>query len=217
MSEEIIEQLKGISIAAVSDAMDRLGISGTCLGIQPLRYGFTMVGRSYTVRYLPLGQTQGTVGDYIDEIPEGSVVVLDNAGRTDCTVWGDILTAVAHQKGLAGTVIDGVCRDVRHSLDLNYPIFSRGQFMRTGKNRVEMVATCVPVNIAGVPVRTGDIVYGSDDGVLVIPQEVEREVANIAQEIEQSEEAIRKEVMTGISLRDARKKHGYHTLQSPKL
>ena len=52
-----------------------------------------MVGRAYTVKYLPVAQDKGTVGDYIDDVPAGSVVVLDNAGRLDCTVWGDILTS----------------------------------------------------------------------------------------------------------------------------
>jgi regulator of RNase E activity RraA len=53
------------------------------------------------------------VGDYIDDVPPGSVIVLDNGGRDNATVWGDILTEVAHNKGIAGTLIDGVNRDAR--------------------------------------------------------------------------------------------------------
>ena len=94
--------------------------------------------------------------------------MLDNGGRTDCTVWGDILTAVAHQRGIAGTVIDGVSRDVRRALELGYPIYSRGRFMRTGKDRVEVAEVGGPVTIGGVQVAPGDLLVGDDDGVVAI-------------------------------------------------
>ncbi|WP_227937906.1 RraA family protein [Alkalihalobacillus deserti] len=212
--DEIVESYKKISIAAVSDALDRLGIHGTCLGISPTNYGYQMVGRAFTVKYLPVAQDKGSVGDYIDEVSTGSVVVLDNAGRLDCTVWGDILTSVAHMKGIAGTLIDGVCRDVSCSLDLKYPIFSRGKYMRTGKDRVDAVAYMVPVSIGDVQVRPGDIIFGSDDGALVIHKERETEVLALAQLIEEKEEGIRQEVMRGTPLKEAREKYGYHQLQS---
>lgn len=212
--DKIIQEFKEISIAAISDAMDRLGIQGTCLGLSPVQYGYQMVGRAYTVKYLPVGQEKGTVGDFIDDVPPGSVVVLDNGGRLDCTVWGDILTSVAHMKNIAGTVIDGVCRDVKCSLDLKYPIFSKGKFMRTGKDRVDAVGFNVPVQVCNVQVRPGDILYGSDDGVLVIPREREEEILAVAQMIEEKEEGIRQEVLKGTPLKEAREKFGYHHLQT---
>ncbi|MGG1659894.1 RraA family protein [Brevibacillus sp. NRS-1366] len=215
--EKIIESFKAISIAAVSDAMDSLGIHGTCIGITPVNYGYQMVGRAYTVKYLPVSVQKGTVGDYIDDVPAGSVVVLDNEGRIDCTVWGDILTSVAHRKGIAGTVIHGVCRDVACSLELKYPIFSRGKFMRTGKDRVDAVAFSVPISLGDVKVRPGDILYGTDDGMLVIPQEREEEILVVAQMIEEKEEGIRAEVLKGTPLKEARAKYGYHELQSKKI
>jgi regulator of RNase E activity RraA len=212
--DHIVEEFKKISIAAVSDALDRLGIHGTFLGIAPITYGYQMVGRAYTVKYLPVAQEKGTVGDYIDDVPAGSVVVLDNAGRLDCTVWGDILTSVAHMKGIAGTLIDGVCRDVTCSLELNYPIFSKGKFMRTGKDRVDAVDYNVPVSVGDVQVRPGDIIYGSNDGALVIHQEREMEILAVAKMIEEKEEGIRQEVLRGTPLKEAREKFGYHHLQT---
>jgi len=124
-----IEAFKGLSVAAVSDAIDRLGLHGACLGISPLAAGNRMAGRAFTLKYIPVGVVKGTVGDYIDDVPPGDVVVLDNAGRLDCTVWGDILTSIAHKRGIAGTVINGVCRDVARSFDLHYPIFSRAKYI----------------------------------------------------------------------------------------
>jgi regulator of RNase E activity RraA len=213
MSDALVEAFRALSVANISDALDRLGIPGGCLGIVPLTTGYRMVGRAFTVRYVPVGVTRGTVGDYIDDLAPGTVVVLDNSGRLHCTVWGDILTAVAHQRGLAGTVIDGVCRDVARALELKYPIFSRGRFMMTGKDRVQVDAMQVPVSIGGVLVRPGDLLVGNDDGVVVVPHERAQEVLEVAQQISAAEEAILAEALAGTPLAQARARHGYHALQ----
>ncbi len=208
-----VEAFKKLSAVAVSDALDRLGLHGACLGIAPLAVGNRMVGRAFTIKYIPVGSVKGTVGDYIDDVTPGDVIVLDNSGRLDCTVWGDILTAIAHKRGIAGTVIHGVCRDVARSFELRYPIFSRGRFMRTGKDRVQVEGMNVPVSLGDVQVRTGDILIGSDDGVVVVPQDREEEVLALAQSISQAEDKILSEALGGVRLDEVRKKHGYHELQ----
>lgn len=201
------------STAAVSDAMDRLGAAGTLPGVAPVWPGQRLWGRAFTVRYRAAGSPPGTVGDYIDDVQAGQVVVLDNAGRLDCTVWGDILTAVAASRRVAGTVIDGVCRDVAHAGELGYPLYSRGRFMRTGKDRVEVSDVDVPVSVAGVQVRPGDLLVGDDDGVIAVPQTAEHEILALADDIEQREENILTDALNTGSLREARARHGYHRLQ----
>jgi regulator of RNase E activity RraA len=205
--------LAGFSTATVSDALDRLGRPGSLLGIAPLFDGARLCGPAFTVRYVTAGSPPGTVGDYLDDVPPGGVVVLDNGGRVDCTVWGDILTAMANQRGVAGTVIDGVCRDVQRALGLSYPIYSRGRFMRTGKDRVEVSDVNRPVTVGGVQVRPGDLLLGDADGVITVPQELTDEVAEICAVISEREEAILKDVLAGSSIADARRSHGYHLLQ----
>jgi 4-hydroxy-4-methyl-2-oxoglutarate aldolase len=112
-----VERLSPLPTAVLSDALDRLGLPGSARGLAPLRPGQRMAGRAFTVRYVPAGAERGTVGDYIDQALPGQVIVLDNQGRDDRTVWGDILTGVAHRRGVAGTVIWGVCRDVATARD----------------------------------------------------------------------------------------------------
>lgn len=203
-----------VSVPAVSDALDRLGIAGQCLGIKPLSPTFRLLGAAFTVRYAPVAPGGGTVGDYIDDVAPGQIVVLDNGGRLDATVWGDILTEFAKQHGLGGTVIHGVCRDTARSLQLGYPIFSRGATMRTGKDRVQAEAFQVPVSLGEVRIEPGDILYGDADGVLAIPCTRAAEVLSAALEIERRENEIRAAVAAGASLVEARKAAGYHALQS---
>lgn len=202
-----------LDTTAISDAMDRLGIAGQCLNIKPLAPRFRLAGRAFTILYGPAGSPPGTVGDYIDDVPPGGVVVLDNGGRENATVWGDILTMVAHRRGIAGTVIDGACRDVQLALELGYPIYSRSYSMRTGKDRVQVEAMGGPVNIGDARVHQDDLLRGDTDGVLVIPRAHEDKILTIAEEIDAIEAQIRRAVDGGMSLRDARAQHGYHQLQ----
>jgi len=213
MTDAMVERFRGMSTANVSDALDRLRMPGSCFGISPLQNGQRMIGRAYTIQYVPAGSPPGTVGDYIDDVEQGQVIVLDNQGRRDCTVWGDILTAVAHNRGVGGTVIHGVCRDVYRALDVHYPIFSSGRFMRTGKDRVEVSGMNVPVALGDMRVQPGDLIIGDDDGVLVVQQEHEARVLEVALEIAELEDNIVEEALTGTPLREARIKYGYHQLQ----
>jgi regulator of RNase E activity RraA len=216
MNDANVDRAKVLDVASLSDAMDKLRIAGQCLGIKPRDHAFRMAGRAFTLNYDPLDPDDpGTVGDFIDDIPAGMVAVIDNDGREDMTVWGDIMTMLAHNKGIAGTVIDGPCRDVHLCLELGYPIFSRSYSMRTGKDRVQIRDLNVPVVIGGVTVEPGDIVVGGADGVVSIPQGQEDEVLALAEEIERVEGLIRNEIKAGKTLREARMKHQYHSLQTP--
>lgn len=211
---DIVQALSKFSTSAISDALDRLGIAGQAAGIYPIDRRFRLSGRASTVLYQPIDVAGGTVGDYVDDIPPGNVIVLDNSGRLDATVWGDILTFVAQRRGIGGTVINGICRDTGRALELGYPLFSKGHWMRTGKDRVKVVGQDVPVVLGGVRVRPGDVLVGDGDGVVVVPAEREDAVLGAATEIEQAEEAIRKDAADGIRLREARERLGYFTLQT---
>ena len=213
VSRDMIEELKKYSTGNITDTLDSMGIYGGCLDIKPVVTGVKMAGPAFTIRYVPCGLEKGTVGDYIDDVAPGDVVVIDNGGRTYCTVWGDLLSLVAVRRGIAGTVIDGVCRDVDEIRALNYPIFARGCYMITGKERVQVDAYNVPVAVSGVHVRPGDMVFGDGSGVIVVPAEKIGEVLHKAGKVVKAEERIEKAVKEGLGLREAREKFNYHKLQ----
>jgi regulator of RNase E activity RraA len=214
--DDMVQRAGKLDTATLSDAMDRLGINGQCAGIAPRDLGFRMAGRAFTLLYGPAAIPAGTVGDFVDDVAPGSVVVLDNRGRTDATVWGDILTEIAHRRGIAGTAIDGICRDVHLCVSLKYPIFSRGHWMRTGKDRVQVEAVNGPVSLGGVRVQPGDLLRGDADGVVVLPKAHEERIIAAAEEIQAAEDAIRSAIRGGARLADARKAAGYHSLQAKR-
>lgn len=212
--QHLVALFAGLDTPGVSDAMDKLGIAGQCLGIAPLdNYRGTVVGPAFTVQYVPASMPPGSVGDFIEDVLPGDVVVIANAGRIDCTVWGDIMTQYAGSRGIAATVIDGVCRDVSKALGDGYPLFTKGRYMRTGKDRVEVLAVNQPVAISGARVCARDIVVADANGVLVVPRARAEEVARTARQIEAVEARIRAQIEAGRTLRQARESLGYHTLQ----
>lgn len=213
--QQLVALFEGLDTPGVSDALDKLGLPGQCLGIAPLaNYTQVVVGPAFTVQYVSASVPPGTVGDFIDDVAPGDVVVIDNGGRTDCTVWGDIMTQYAGSRAIAATVIDGVCRDVSKALHDGYPVFSKGRFMRTGKDRVQVQSVNQPVSIGSARVCARDIVVADANGVVVVPRARAAEVAACARQIESVEAEIRQQIAQGKSLKDARAALGYHHLQS---
>jgi len=202
---DILDDLKKISLEALSDALDQFGINGGCKGIIARSKNKLMAGRAFTVKFAKV-KTGGfaKAADYIDKVKPGEVIVIDNRGRDYCTVWGEILTRVAIYKNLAGTVIDGACRDMDFISNSNYPVFSKHFFMKTGKNRVRLQYIQKPVKISGIIVRPGDYIIGSGSGILVIPAGKVEAVISRAKEIEENEKKILKVIRRGVPLKKAR-------------
>ncbi len=214
--DSAVERASRLDTSNISDALDRLGIAGQCLGIKPRDPRFRLTGRAFTLLYVTAGKPAGTVGEFIDDVPPGYAIAIDNGGRENATVWGDILTEVAYRRAIAGTVIDGACRDTALCRELGYPVFSRSYSMRTGKDRVQLESTDVVVNIGDARVTPGDILRGDADGVVVIPRQHELEVLEAAEEVFAKEEVIRKAVRAGKRLDETRKELGYHRLQTKR-
>lgn len=215
-AEHLIPEFSKLDTPSVSDAMDKLGIPGGLLGIKPVVLGTKFCGTAFTVHYTACGTVAGTVGDFLDDVKPGQVVVIDNGGRDYCTVWGDLMTITSVRNGVAGTVIDGVCRDIPIIREKKYPIFTKGTYMVTGKDRVYVDAVNQPVSVSGLQVKPGDILLGDDSGVLVVSAERAEEILAVAKEIAAKEAIIEKGLHEGKTLKDARGSVGYHSLQTKK-
>ena len=214
VDQDVLEQARDLTTAEISDALDYLRLPGSALGIGHIVGPKKIFGPAFTVRFAPVNTAKpGTVGDYLDDIPPGSVAVLDNAGRTDCTVWGGIMSQVAAHRGFGGTVINGVCRDTAEAESADYPLYAVGRFMRTGKDRVQVEAIGEAVTLGGVRVCHGDLVVADADGVVVVPAANVMNVLRRALAMSTVEKGIVKAALSGMKLSEARSQFGYHTLQ----
>lgn len=209
---------QSLSTAEISDALDALGLPGSVIGIQRMAGPAKIFGKAFTVRFTPVDTSQpGTVGEFLDEVPGNSVIVLDNAGRRDCTVWGGIMSTIAMHRGIAGTVVNGVCRDTVEADAVGYPLYAAGHFMRTGKDRVQAETVGGVVMLGDVRVAPGDLIVGDQDGLLVVPADKTQHVLERAVAIQETEKQILTAGLAGMPLVEARKRFGYHALQRTAL
>ncbi|WP_407555119.1 RraA family protein [Streptomyces sp. Pv4-95] len=211
-AEALRERLSRLDTAALSDAMDSLRTPPCVLpGIATRTPGSIACGPAFTVRYRAIDDdtTFHNAANYIDDVPAGSVVVVDNGGSHTCTNWGSLLSSVALHRGVSGTVVHGSVRDVKESRTAGYPLFSTDVTMVSGKNRVVLDRTGAEVDIAGTPVRPGDWIVADDNGALRIPADLVEEVISRAEAVERTEARIREAALGGARLDEARARFGY--------
>ncbi|MBK7791533.1 MAG: RraA family protein [Betaproteobacteria bacterium] len=169
--------------------MDGLGLREQAMKpfVRPLDVDLQLIGRARTGLYMPVYQLRDDENPYaveialVDDLKPRDVVVLACNGPTDrIAPWGELLSTAATARGAAGCVTDGLVRDVRQIVAMRFPVFHGGIGPLDTRGRARMVERDTRVECAGVAVRSGDIVFGDADGVVVIPHEREREVIALA-------------------------------------
>jgi 4-hydroxy-4-methyl-2-oxoglutarate aldolase len=201
--DRLIERLARMDTCAVSDALDHYGLRGATIGIRPLWPCAKIAGRAVTVKVVPAGLTPpaahlGTLA--IEAAGPGDVIVVDSAGRTDVSSWGDILSNASRARGLSGVVIDGACRDIDGSREAGFPVYGRAVVPVTARTRVIQESFNELVQIAGVQVRPGDLVIADGSGVVFVAAERAEEVVGAAERLAAKEAAMVEAVRGGRSV-----------------
>jgi regulator of RNase E activity RraA len=188
----IIERTMKLYVAALSDAADEVGIGLVCMdsGIVPLTKNKRMAGfartgklvrsppnRLYDEKQLDVFMSLGT------EAVDGDLLIIDMAGATDCSAWGQILTKIGLTKGVRGAVVDGTSRDIPDIDKMNFTVFARGRHPGTMRGRLDMESVQKPIVCGGVTVNPGDLIFGDSDGVVVIPADRIEDVLKHAEEV----------------------------------
>ena len=189
LDPKIIDTLRGIPVALLSDALHR---STGSIGIRPYHSPSPMAGRALTVR--TRGGDNVAVLRAFDQCRPGDVMVVDAAGHEQNAVVGGIMTFYMASIGMAGFVIDGAIRDVAEIAARTFPVYARAVNHR-GPYKDGPGEINVPVCIGGMVVNPGDIIVGDQDGLLAFaPAEagvvIEKALAQQRNE-EQTMQAIR--------------------------
>jgi regulator of RNase E activity RraA len=203
---DLAARLGRLDACAVSDALDRLGLPGAVTGIGPLvPVGAPLTGPVITVRVGPrpddrprphLGATA------IATASPGDVIVVDHRGRLDVSAWGGLLSLAARQRGVAGVIVDGACRDVDEARGLAFPLFARAAVPVTARGRIVEESCGSPVAIGGVPVAAGDWVIADSSGVVFVPSDRASQVIGLAEKIAAREAAMADAIRAGESIVD---------------
>jgi regulator of RNase E activity RraA len=215
LEEDLLPRLAKLDACAVSDALDRLSLRGATFGIRPVWPCPRIVGRAVTIKIKPAGlekpkQHLGTAA--IDAAKRGDVIVIDSGGRTDVSAWGGLLSLASKLKGLSGVVIDGACRDIDESREVEFPVYARGVIPMTARGRVMQDSFNQEIEFAGVQVHPGDLVIADGSGVVFIPQEKEREVILEAEAVAEQEARMAEGIRQGLSAVEVLEKLGYEQM-----
>ncbi len=190
-----------------------LGLSSGTLGhlstdgfldweIQTLFRPVRMVGTALTVACQPTDNAP--LAEAMSGAAPGTVMVVARYGDRRHAPWGGLMSRIAHGRGLAGTVIDGAATDWREIVELQYPVFARNLSALTTRRQNLPGSVGEPVVCGGVLVRTGDVVIGDDDGVVVVPAENAEEYLAKALRFEQWEAVFRGGLKDGLDPKVAR-------------
>ncbi len=179
--------------------------------IRPLLTSMKIVGRAMPVQIADVWGFKkrpfGRLTEALDQIDAGEIYIV-TGGRLNCAAWGEILTATARTRGGAGAILDGYHRDTPRILEQNWPVFSRGSYAQDAGVRSAVVDFRCSIEIAGVQIGPGDLIFGDLDGVVVVPRTMEKEVIARALEKARAEKRVRKDIEAGMSSTNAFAKYG---------
>jgi regulator of RNase E activity RraA len=215
ISDEAVTRLGKLDTCAVSDALDRLGLKGAVIGIRPLWPCPRIVGRCVTVKIKPAGlekPKQHLCTPAIHAATPTDVIVVDNGGRIDVAAWGGLLSLAAQVKKLGGVIVDGACRDVDESRDLQFPVYARAAVQVTARGRIMQQSFNEEIQFAGVQVHPGDLVIADGSGVVFIPRAKEPEVIAQAEALADREAKMGEAIRSGRSVVEVMETLGYEAM-----
>ncbi|MGH9558548.1 MAG: RraA family protein, partial [Bryobacteraceae bacterium] len=181
-----------------SDAMDLLGIAGAVSAslLRPTDPRARLVGRALTIHNIaseePVAESVAKGVSLLGDMEahnlaeSGDVLVLQGVNLT--SNMGAIMATIAKRQGEIGAIIDGAVRDVDHSREIGFPVWSASVSPITGKWRVRTISINKPVTIQGVSVAPGDLVVADEVGICFVPAARALEVLEWAHGIAKNEE-----------------------------
>jgi regulator of RNase E activity RraA len=201
---ELLARLARLDACAVSDALDKLGLTGTVTGLPRRSTDARIVGRAITVKLVAKDAAPPADGPprhlgttAVERATSENVIVVEQRSGIDAGSWGGILSLAAKLRGVAGIVIDGPVRDIDEARACALPVFARATTAFTARGRVAEAGTDVPVRIGNVEVQPRDYVIADESGVVFIPAAQVENVLDAAEEIAAREAAMAAALLRG--------------------
>ena len=220
---ELFDRMReGLFSAVIGDIMDLMGHTHQFLSprIMPLRDDMIVVGRAMPVLEADdfggegpgragseLNQPFGLMLKALDDLRENEVYICTGSSP-NYALWGELMSMAASNRGAVGAVVNGYSRDTRGILAQNFPCFSYGRYAQDQRPRGKVIDYRCTIEIEGVRVRPGDIIFGDLDGVCIIPKEIEAEVFRRSWEKAYGEKQVFEAIQGGMGAQAAWDKFG---------
>lgn len=214
---ETLARLAAIDTCALSDALDKLGLSGQVTGLRRESGAGRVAGIAVTVKLgtgaPPPGPPRHLGTTAIEAADENSIIVVEQRTGVEAGCWGGLLTRGARQAQVRAVVADGPVRDIDEARELDFPIFTNRLTCYTARARVVEKATNEPVQIGGATVHPGDFIVADGSAVIVIrPVDVDK-VLQAGEAIVAREAAMIAEIAKGTAMSEVLAGNYEHMLE----
>lgn len=206
VSDETLEKLKKVSVTTITGVLARLGISNAYMqNVSPRTSNCNFAGIAFTMRTVPtrediVAASRGRESLHRSsflKVGKNQCLVFDARGEQGTGVLGDIYAAQIKANGGVALVTDGCTRDIPEMEEVGLPIFARG-VSGNGFGSLHLAADQnVPIQCGGVLVMPGDVLVGSEIGVVVIPSALAEKVAEQGLETDSRDMFSREQVLSG--------------------
>lgn len=209
--EELSEKLYA---AVICDALDSMGYFEQSPRIQLTGYttATPLMGRCKTTLWADMYHIDPNPYELelqaVDSCQTGEVFIAAAGGSLRSGIWGELLSTAARNAGCRGALVHGAIRDVQKMRDMGFSVYASSKCIYDSQNRQRVVDMDIPVQIDGVRVQPGDIVFADEDGVVFIPKSVEVEVLERALEKVTAENVTRDAIKAGMKATAAYEKYG---------
>lgn len=208
--------------AVIGDIMDKMGYLNQFLSpqLKPLHADMLTAGRAMTVLEADvfdevsqsgnnplLDKPFGLMLEALDDLKKDEVYICTGSSPT-YALWGELMSTRAMKLGSGGAVVNGYSRDTKGILKLDFPTFSFGSYAQDQGPRGKVIDFRVEIEMNGVRIKPGDIVFGDIDGVCIVPKEIENEVIEGALKKALGEKTVQKLIENGMGAREAFDKYG---------
>jgi regulator of RNase E activity RraA len=201
---DYIKRLGALDACAVSDALDKLRLTGVATGIHRLSTDRRVWGRVVTVRLEPddgrPAASKHLSTTAIETAQPGDVIVVEQRTGIDAAGWGGNLSLGAKLRGIAGVVVEGPARDIDESRGYDFPVFARDHTSRTARGRLVETGTNLPVVVGDIPVAAGDYVVADGSAVVFVAAAHIDRVLETAEAIAANERAMVERLQQGVPI-----------------
>ncbi|MFK0067321.1 4-carboxy-4-hydroxy-2-oxoadipate aldolase/oxaloacetate decarboxylase [Streptomyces sp. NPDC091046] len=189
---EDVEALAAYGVATVSEAMGRTGLLGP--GIRPVQQGVRVAGTAVTVLSWPGDNLM--IHAAVEQCGEGDVLVVTTTSPSTDGLFGELFATALQRRGVRGIVLSTGIRDTQELREMGFAAWSRAVSAQ-GTVKATGGSVNVPIAVDGQVIRPGDVIVADDDGVVVVPRERARQVAEASEAREKKEAATRAAFLDG--------------------
>lgn len=204
-------------VAVVGDVLDAMGLQRQFLppDIRPISERMRLIGRAMPAleadvtaadnespRNPLMRKPFGLMLEALDDLRAGEIYVATGAARP-YALWGELMSTRARHLGARGALVNGFARDIDGIRALNFSVFATGFYAQDQGARGKVLDYRCAVEIGGVRVAPGALLFGDKEGVLVVPREAEEEAMRRALEKARGEKKVGEAIRAGMPAAEA--------------